>query len=72
MPKLGEPYVSMRGEEQLGGGDMGLGFFIAKTLLERSGAALKLKNTASPKTGAIVTLVWRRESIEAEPPEWFA
>ncbi|MCF6199241.1 MAG: ActS/PrrB/RegB family redox-sensitive histidine kinase [Hyphomicrobiaceae bacterium] len=74
---LGEPYISSRhppGREQPHEKEtgLGLGFFIAKTLLERSGATLKLKNTASPKTGAIITLVWRRESIQAKPAEWFA
>ena len=44
IPKLGEPYISDRSEARLGGGDMGLGFFIAKTLLERSGATLELAN----------------------------
>ena len=34
------------------GGGMGLGLFIAKTLLERSGAALKMEN--APEGGAIV------------------
>ncbi|MEM7768660.1 MAG: ActS/PrrB/RegB family redox-sensitive histidine kinase, partial [Pseudomonadota bacterium] len=37
LQKLGEPYVSQRDEARLGGGDMGLGFFIAKTLIERTG-----------------------------------
>ena len=33
LPLLGEPYVSRRDESNAGGGDMGLGFFIAKTSL---------------------------------------
>jgi two-component system sensor histidine kinase RegB len=54
---------------------MGLGLFIAKTLLERSGAELSFANgsdgylpsrdTANP-TGAIVEVVWPRELIDAE------
>ena len=41
----------------------GLGIFIAKTLLERSGARLKFEN--QPLTGsARVEIVWPRESIE--------
>ena len=41
---------------------MGLGFFIAKTLLERSGARLELANL--PKGGAVVTVVWPRAKFE--------
>lgn len=55
---------------------MGLGLFIAKTLLERTGAELSFANGSDPYTGvarpgeragAIVELVWRRgpEGIEA-------
>jgi two-component system sensor histidine kinase RegB len=43
---------------------MGLGFFIAKTLLERSGARLELANRAQPATGAVVTVVWPRARFE--------
>lgn len=64
MPKLGEPYVSERGEEQLGGGDMGLGFFIAKTLIERTGGRIATRNRASPRHGAIVQAVWPRTELE--------
>ena len=60
MPKLGEPYVSERGEAQLGGGDMGLGFFIAKTLIERTGGRIATRNRAAPRRGAIVQAVWPR------------
>ena len=74
---LGEPYISSRhppgredGTEKETG--LGLGFFIAKTLLERSGAVLKLENTAPPETGAIITLVWPRDAIEVDNSEWFA
>lgn len=65
--RLGEPYVSTRfktspTERDNSGGGLGLGFFIAKTLLERSGARLSLKNRPAPETGAIVTIGWRRQS----------
>jgi two-component system sensor histidine kinase RegB len=43
---------------------MGLGFFIAKTLLERSGARLELANCPEPQTGAVVTVVWPRAKFE--------
>ncbi len=64
MPKLGEPYVSQRGEEQLGGGDMGLGFFIAKTLIERTGGRIATRNRAAPRHGAIVQAVWPRTELQ--------
>jgi two-component system sensor histidine kinase RegB len=47
-----------------GTGGMGLGFFIAKTLLERSGAQVTLANRAAPETGAVVRIVWPRDTIE--------
>ena len=43
---------------------MGLGFFIAKTLLERSGARLELANRILPPGGAVVTVVWPRARFE--------
>jgi two-component system sensor histidine kinase RegB len=64
--KLGEPYVTSRpgGENSRSGHlGMGLGFFIAKTLLERTGATVAFRN--SPKGGAIVTARWPRGRIEA-------
>ena len=64
MPKLGEPYVSERGEAQLGGGDMGLGFFIAKTLIERTGGRIATRNRAAPRRGAIVQAVWPRTELQ--------
>lgn len=64
MPKLGEPYVSERGEAQLGGGDMGLGFFIAKTLIEQTGGRVATRNRASPSRGAIVQAIWPRTELE--------
>ncbi len=76
MSRLGEPYVSTRARR--GGGDvndsdggqggMGLGFFIAKTLLERTGATISIANRAAPEHGAIVRIDWARADIEA--PQW--
>ena len=43
---------------------MGLGFFIAKTLLERSGAMLELANRPLPEGGAVVTVRWPRSKFE--------
>ncbi|MDJ0825188.1 MAG: ActS/PrrB/RegB family redox-sensitive histidine kinase [Rhodobacter sp.] len=54
---------------------MGLGLFIAKTLLERSGAELTFDNGSDPMTGrgkpgtrsgAIVEVIWPRELISPE------
>ena len=66
LARLGEPYVSERGAADRAGG-MGLGFFIAKTLLERSGAELQYGNRASPEHGAVVRIIWRLSAIEAPP-----
>ncbi len=68
--RLGDPFVTTRpgyGEETGGTGrheGMGLGFFIAKTLLERSGAAVSLANRPAPEHGAVVHVVWPRAVID--------
>ena len=51
-------------DDEDGGFGLGLGFFIAKTLLERSGATLSLKNQMPPLHGATVTIVWNRADFE--------
>ncbi len=66
LPKLGEPYLSQRGEDQIGGG-MGLGFFIARTLLERTGARMKPYNRRAPARGAVVRISWMLNTIRAAP-----
>jgi two-component system sensor histidine kinase RegB len=63
IPKLGEPYISDRSEARLGGGDMGLGFFIAKTLIERTGGRVASRNRTPPATGAIVQAVWPLQAL---------
>ena len=68
MARLGEPYVTSRpGAEgsRTGHAGMGLGFFIAKTLLERSGARVSFANGA--RGGAIVTARWPRSGLEPQP-----
>ena len=69
METLGEPYVTTRSAGgRMGDGEstgMGLGFFIAKTLLERSGATLNLANRDAPESGAIVRITWPRSAFEA-------
>ena len=71
LEQLGEPFVTTRPaqgwrqeapDEHIG---MGLGFFIAKTLLERSGAMLALANR--PQGGAKVTVTWPRAKFEQRP-----
>jgi two-component system sensor histidine kinase RegB len=67
---LGDPYVTSRpsvsrtAKEDGAPSGLGLGFFIAKTLLERSGAELTLENRARPDEGAIVRIVWPRQAYE--------
>jgi two-component system sensor histidine kinase RegB len=43
---------------------MGLGFFIAKTLLERSGATVSLANRPLPDHGAVVRVIWPRGVVD--------
>jgi len=66
MDRIGEPYVTNRrrhgGEGEASG--LGLGFFIAKTLLERSGATLDFENRAFPDRGAVVRVHWGRREFE--------
>jgi len=64
LSKIGEPYISSRKtSEKDTGGNMGLGIFIAKTLLESTGANLKFTNAANKK-GGIVKISWPKDSIE--------
>jgi two-component system, sensor histidine kinase RegB len=65
LARLGEPYLTERDAGAAGG--LGLGFFIAKTLIERSGAALDVQNRAPPHSGAVVRARWPRIAIEAPP-----
>ncbi|MAK60086.1 MAG: two-component sensor histidine kinase [Ponticaulis sp.] len=66
LPKLGEPYISERSQKHAGGGDMGLGFFIAKTLIEQSGGEVSTFNQPEPDTGAVVRIRWLRSSLAAD------
>jgi len=66
--KLGQPYVTSRPAAEgsrSGHMGMGLGFFIAKTLLERTGAVVAFHN--GKRGGAIIAARWPREAIEAPP-----
>lgn len=76
--RIGDPFMRRRKTEadrkaRPGYEGMGLGLFIAKTLLERSGAELTFANgssskekTANLKSGAIVQVTWERHSIDAK------
>lgn len=71
MNRLGEPYISSRQKEQGQGpgknsSGMGLGFFIAKTLLERSGARIEIRNQPEPDHGAVIDIIWPRDVFEAK------
>ena len=66
--RLGEPYLTSRPRDPHGpdastAGGLGLGVFIAKTLLERTGARLAFHNMASDGH-AQVRIVWPRAAIE--------
>jgi two-component system sensor histidine kinase RegB len=60
LQRIGDPYVTRRNPQAKAGG-LGLGLFIAKTLLERSGAELSFEN--SP--GARIKVEWKREFMDA-------
>ena len=66
MAQLGEPYFTTRSQgegSRTGHYGMGLGFFIAKTLLERSGARVSARNAR--QGGAVISARWPRARIEA-------
>lgn len=69
--RLGDPFVTGRAGVAEQGGDparlrqgyegMGLGLFIAKTLLERTGARIAFAN--GPQGGAVASVVWPAEAL---------
>lgn len=78
--RIGSPFVRRRRPEsdrraRPGYEGMGLGLFIAKTLLERSGAELSFANASDPRQkkptqpnqcGAVVEVTWPRSKIDAQ------
>jgi two-component system sensor histidine kinase RegB len=79
LERIGEPYVTSRpgsyalGNTELGPTDafsgqhgMGLGFFIAKTLVEQTGGSVRAKNRE--EGGARIVLRWPRGAIDGETP----
>lgn len=67
LARLGEPYLTTRARntapESSAPGGLGLGVFIAKTLIGRSGGGLEFDN--APGAGARVRIRWPRRAIEA-------
>jgi two-component system sensor histidine kinase RegB len=67
LKRIGEPYLSRRrgnddaAREHQG---LGLGVFIARTLLERTGATVAFSNRVFPDHGAVVQIVWPRSRFE--------
>ena len=82
--RLGEPFVSQRTRSEKNRVEyegMGLGLFIAKTLLERSGAELTFANGTDPfltasenagRKGAFVEVSWQTQSLQASEAEYSA
>lgn len=78
--RIGEPYITSRpGDHAVGDTEigppaaklgkhegMGLGFFIAKTLLEQTGGTVKALNP--PGGGARVSISWPRGQIDGDTP----
>ncbi|MCC0042950.1 MAG: ActS/PrrB/RegB family redox-sensitive histidine kinase [Brucellaceae bacterium] len=66
MDRIGEPYLTRRTGPSSGGG-LGLGLFIAKSLLDRSGAVIAFSNAPEPGKGAVVTVEWPRTEFVSVP-----
>jgi two-component system sensor histidine kinase RegB len=69
LKRIGEPYLSRRrstDEDQSERTGLGLGIFIARTLLERTGAKVSFTNRTFPDHGAVVQIAWPRERFEAD------
>jgi two-component system sensor histidine kinase RegB len=65
LSQIGEPYMTRRPKEDQRAGGLGLGLFIAKTLLERSGASIRFGNRLTGEPGARIEIVWPRSVMEA-------
>jgi two-component system sensor histidine kinase RegB len=68
LKRIGEPYLSRRrsaDDAQSERSGLGLGVFIARTLLERTGAKVTFSNRTFPDHGAVVQITWPRSSFEA-------
>lgn len=65
--RLGEPYVTTRQPTPGQDGGMGLGLFIAKTLLERTGAEVKF--STGTMGGACIKMLWPRNALNEQPSD---
>jgi two-component system sensor histidine kinase RegB len=68
LKRIGEPYLSRRRSADEAPGEhrgLGLGVFIARTLLERTGATVSFTNRVFPEHGAVVQIAWPRQRFEA-------
>jgi two-component system, sensor histidine kinase RegB len=68
LKRIGEPYLSRRRSTDATQGEhegLGLGVFIARTLLERTGAKVSFTNRPFPDHGAVVQIAWPRDRFEA-------
>jgi two-component system sensor histidine kinase RegB len=71
LKRIGEPYLSRRrdvDEAQGAHSGLGLGVFIARTLLERTGAKVSFTNRLFPDHGAVARIVWPRSDFEMREP----
>jgi len=69
--RIGEPYLSRRRNTDVAQNEhqgLGLGVFIARTLLERTGAKVSFSNRIFPDHGAVVQIAWPRERFETHEP----
>jgi two-component system sensor histidine kinase RegB len=62
LDELGTPFISTRQGQE---GHMGLGVFIAKTLLERTGASVTFGNRTVAGGGAAVSVRWPNPVFKA-------
>lgn len=65
--RIGEPYITTRAGRHTkheANSGLGLGLFIAKTLLERSGATVITSNRLPPQSGARITIRWPRARFD--------
>jgi two-component system, sensor histidine kinase RegB len=68
LKRIGEPYLSRRRSAEEAPGEhtgLGLGVFIARTLLERTGAKVSFTNRTFPDHGAVVQIAWPRTGFES-------
>lgn len=67
LDRIGDPYLqsnrSRGATRRSQSAGLGIGLFISKTLIERSGARIVFTNARAPATGAITRVIWPRSVI---------